>query len=114
MEQVGDRQGAAAGGKLLSALPGQLTTVSTGASVAATARGLTTMAQIINLRTARKAKARETAAKQADANRAKHGQTKAERAAQKATQDRMDRVVDGARLDGAGLDGEKPDEASHD
>ncbi len=56
------------------------------------------MADIINLRRARKAKARETAAAAATANRALHGRTKAERAADAAERARVDAIIDGARL----------------
>lgn len=57
------------------------------------------MAEVINLRLARKAKARAEADKQADANRAKHGRTKAERAHAKAEADRAARELDGKRLE---------------
>jgi len=57
------------------------------------------MAEIINLRMARKARTRDEAARKADANRALHGQTKGERQARKAEQDRAARHIDGARLE---------------
>ncbi len=56
------------------------------------------MAEIINLRLARKARRRSDAAKQADANRAKFGRSKAERTVQRLDDARNDRALDGARL----------------
>jgi hypothetical protein len=55
------------------------------------------MAEIINLRMARKAQARAADTAQAEANRAKHGRNKAEKAATQAEIARIDRAVDGAR-----------------
>ncbi|MDI1295690.1 MAG: DUF4169 family protein [bacterium] len=55
------------------------------------------MADIINLRQARKAKMRADKAGQADANRAKFGRTKAERIAASDEKDRMARLLDGAQ-----------------
>lgn len=55
------------------------------------------MAEIVNLRTARKAKARAAKATQAAANRALHGRTKAERAADAAERARNDKLLDEAR-----------------
>jgi hypothetical protein len=55
------------------------------------------MAEIINLRMARKARARVAGDAQAQANRAKHGRTRAERKASEAETARLDRTVDGAR-----------------
>jgi hypothetical protein len=57
------------------------------------------MAQIINLRMARKAQARAADTAQAEANRAKHGRNKAEKSATQAEVARIDRVVEGARLE---------------
>ena len=57
------------------------------------------MAEIINLRLARKARDRVAAARTAEANRAKFGRTKAERAADAAERARAERIVDGAKLD---------------
>lgn len=55
------------------------------------------MAEIINLRMARKAKARADAARTADANRAKHGRTKAEKRGEAMEAARQDAVLDGAK-----------------
>lgn len=57
------------------------------------------MGDVINLRTARKAKARETAATQADANRAKFGRTKAEKQAEAAEKARLKHLLDGTKLE---------------
>ena len=57
------------------------------------------MAEIINLRTARKAKQRADKARAAETNRAKFGQTKAEKSALKQESDRAERLLDGARLE---------------
>lgn len=57
------------------------------------------MGEVINLRLARKAKARAEKAKVADANRALHGESKAQRAARKAEAERAARLLDGARRD---------------
>lgn len=55
------------------------------------------MAEIINLRMARKAKARDADKAEAAANRAQHGRTKAERQATEAEITRITRTLDGAR-----------------
>lgn len=55
------------------------------------------MAEVINLRLARKARARTDAAQQAAENRALHGLTKAERQTQARERERLAKVVDGAR-----------------
>lgn len=55
------------------------------------------MAEIVNLRRARKAKARTDAAARAAANRAAFGRTRQEKAADKAEGERRDRTLDGAR-----------------
>jgi len=57
------------------------------------------MAEVVNLRLARKAKAREAKQQQAQANRAKFGETKAQRVALKAEAARADRDLDGKRRD---------------
>lgn len=60
------------------------------------------MAEIVNLRLARKARARNTAGADAAANRAKFGRNKADKAAAEAETARIGRIVDGARLDTPG------------
>lgn len=55
------------------------------------------MAEIVNLRQARKAKQRSDAAAQAESNRARHGVTKAERRRVEDEGDRLARTLDGAR-----------------
>ncbi|MCB5424202.1 DUF4169 family protein [Altererythrobacter sp. CC-YST694] len=57
------------------------------------------MAEIVNLRMARKAKLRADRARQADANRAKFSRTKGEKAAQDSEAERSARQLDGARLE---------------
>lgn len=57
------------------------------------------MAEIVNLRRARKAKARATAETMAAANRAAFGRTKAEKDAATADTARRDRTLDGAKRD---------------
>lgn len=57
------------------------------------------MADIINLRRARKAKVRANATAEADANRAKHGQTKAEKTARRADEQRAAKTLDAHKLD---------------
>jgi len=59
------------------------------------------VAEVTNLRLARKAKARAAATASGAANRAKFGQSKAERARHKAESARADRLLDGTRLDDA-------------
>ena len=56
------------------------------------------MAEIINLRLARKARKRSDAEKQADTNRAKFGRSKAERTVQRLDEARDRRTLDGAKL----------------
>ena len=55
------------------------------------------MAEIINLRRAAKARARDAAAQQAATNRALFGQGKAARSAQRAEAERLTRTLDGAK-----------------
>jgi hypothetical protein len=55
------------------------------------------VAEIINLRRARKAKARADAARQADANRLAFGRTRAEREVATRDADRARRLLDGAK-----------------
>ena len=60
------------------------------------------MAEIVNLRMARKAKARAADKAQAAESRAQHGQTKAERKATEADVTRIARAVEGAKRDRTG------------
>jgi hypothetical protein len=53
------------------------------------------MAEIVNLKRARKQKAREAAETEAAANRLTHGRTKAERSLTQAEQEAADRKLDG-------------------
>lgn len=55
-------------------------------------------ADIINLRTFRKDKARSEKEKEAEVNRAKFGMSKAEKQKTRSEKDQMARIVDGARL----------------
>jgi hypothetical protein len=55
------------------------------------------MAEIVNLRQARKAKQRAEHAAEAQANRARHGATKAERRTIRDEAERRQRTLDGAR-----------------
>lgn len=55
------------------------------------------MAEIVNLRMARKAQQRAAAARAAAANRAKFGQTRAERDGHQAEAERAARTLDGAK-----------------
>lgn len=63
------------------------------------------MAGIVNLRMARKARARAEAEQKATENRAKFGRTKAEKAAERVEAKRVARALDGARRD-AGDEGQ--------
>jgi hypothetical protein len=56
------------------------------------------MGDIVNLKRVRKAQARDAAASLAEANRAKHGQTKAERQLSKAEALHLARTLDGAKI----------------
>lgn len=58
------------------------------------------MAEIVNLRAARKAKERTADRVQADANAAKFGRSKAERQREAAEAARAKRALDGARREG--------------
>lgn len=58
-------------------------------------------AEIINLRRARKAKARTEREKEAEANRLAFGRTKAERKVTEAERDRADRMIEGHRREPA-------------
>lgn len=57
------------------------------------------MAEIVNLRMARKARARAAAQGTAAANRAKSGLTKAEKVASERESARNDRTLEGARIE---------------
>ena len=57
------------------------------------------MAEVINLRLARKAKQRTDKAREAEANRAKFGQTKAQKTLRQQESDRAERLLDGAKLE---------------
>ena len=57
------------------------------------------MGEVVNLRQARKAKRRRAAEQTAQSNRATHGRTKAEAAADRAGAEKLDRRLDGARRD---------------
>ena len=57
------------------------------------------MAEIVNLRQAKKAAARKADRAQADANAAKFGRTKAERALEQARTDKAARDLDGHQRD---------------
>jgi hypothetical protein len=57
------------------------------------------MAEIINLRRARKDKQRRDKASEADANRRRFGRTKAQKAADDDTAARQQRTLDGKQLD---------------
>jgi hypothetical protein len=56
------------------------------------------MAEIVNLRRARKEKQRQTAAAKAEANRAKHGRTKAQKNAQTLEKGLSEKQLDHSRL----------------
>ena len=58
------------------------------------------MAEIINLRSARKARERDVAKAKADANAAKHGRTKALKSLEKARQDKDTALLDGHLREG--------------
>ena len=57
------------------------------------------MAEIVNLRMARKAKRREADDREAQANRARHGQGKAEREIARIDAERAERMLAGSRRD---------------
>lgn len=57
------------------------------------------MGDIINLKRVRKTRDRKTAQDQAAANRALHGQTRAEKQVVKAEAERLARTLDGAKRD---------------
>lgn len=55
------------------------------------------MAEVINLRLARKARQRSAAQREAETNRALHGETKAQREQRAAEAERTRRTLDGAK-----------------
>lgn len=55
------------------------------------------MADIVNLRSVRKRKARDEKARKADENRARHGRTGAQKLAEKTERDREAAALDGHR-----------------
>jgi len=57
------------------------------------------MAEIINLRRARKARDRVASEAEAAANRLSHGRSKAEKQATRAERERLERTLDGAKRD---------------
>ncbi len=57
------------------------------------------MGDVVNLNRARKAKARDGARVTAEANRAKFGRTKAEKARDLLDKARLEKAVDGAKLE---------------
>lgn len=59
------------------------------------------MGEVINLRTARKARDRATAAAQANANRVKFGRSKAEKQADAAETTRREQLLDDTLRDGS-------------
>ncbi|MBX3572949.1 MAG: DUF4169 family protein [Mesorhizobium sp.] len=65
------------------------------------------MGEVVNLRLARKRKARAAQDIQAAANRALHGRTKAEKAEEKAARQRGEALLDGHRLERPGDDDRK-------
>jgi hypothetical protein len=58
------------------------------------------MGDVINLKRVKKRNEREASAKQADANRARFGRTKSERALDEQTKDRAQNLLDQHRIDG--------------
>ena len=57
------------------------------------------MAEIVNLRQARKARAKAEESRQAAANRVAHGRNKAQKQAEATAQARREALLDGARQD---------------
>ena len=57
------------------------------------------MGDVINFNKARKAKARTDAKSTAEANRAKFGRTKGEKARDRIEKERAEKIVDGAKLE---------------
>jgi hypothetical protein len=59
------------------------------------------MAEIVNLNRVKKARAKAEAESQAAANRAKHGRSKAQKQADRAAEEQLRRLLDGAKRDDA-------------
>ena len=57
------------------------------------------MAEIVNLRRARKARQRAKDAAEADENRARHGRTKSQKQKDRLEAQQQDRLLDGAKRD---------------
>ncbi|KAA5606935.1 DUF4169 family protein [Roseospira marina] len=68
------------------------------------------MAEIINLRQARKQRGRADKAQTAADNRARHGRTKGERERDSTTRSKAERDLDAHRLDGPDRTDDPPDE----
>ncbi|TPK71674.1 MULTISPECIES: DUF4169 family protein [unclassified Mesorhizobium] len=62
------------------------------------------MADIVNLRQARKQKARDNKARVAEQNRALHGRSKADRQRDRLIADKAEKFIAGHRLDPSGSD----------
>jgi hypothetical protein len=60
----------------------------------------TNMGDVVNLKRVKKRNEREASAKQADANRARFGRTKSERALDEHAKDRAGNLLDQHRIDG--------------
>lgn len=60
------------------------------------------MGEIVNLRRVKKQRARAAAETAAAGNRAKHGRTKAEKAAERLEKARRETLLDGAKVEDAG------------
>ena len=58
------------------------------------------MGEVVNLKRFRKRAEREQSAKQADANRARHGRTKSERVLEERRTERANDLLDQHRIDG--------------
>ena len=67
------------------------------------------MAEIVNLRRAKKARARDGAAQQAAENRVRHGRSAAAKAAERQDEARRRAVLDGAKVDA--VRGDEADQA---
>lgn len=67
------------------------------------------MAEIINLRAARKAKARADKEAQADENRARFGRPRQEQMSTEATREMQDRKLDAHRVEASGEDDDPPE-----